>query len=509
MSTEIYENTWNPVKLGNAIGRNSTSNYSISAYEVTASWYNAKLVNTGDRLIRLQRYQDMDKTSVEIGRALDILAEDISSSNADDDETFELKYPDDSKVLKTTLKVMNTMKDVWQKRTQMDVKLYERVRNLLKFGAIFLQKNADGTLTYLQPERMVGYVLHPDDDELVTHYIYDPEMELLIDRNKQNQSGQLNKPSKKDLITFPVNDLVVIKIGDGAFGESILERVFTVWRQMTLLEDAVVIYRVVRAPERRVYYIDVGNLQGPKREQAIEKQRMRLAQKQANKNGSVTTEYDPHSTSEDIFIPTNSTGKGSRVETLPPGGNLGELSDLTYFAKKLAAGLRIPFSMIDTQGIDQQSQHTDMRVGQIYAIEMRYMGYVRRHARMIAAVLHEHFIQFCFNREIVVPLDMVLVINPPMSFAIYKEMELQQSKLNIFMSTTQITSMSKRFAMQEYLHMDQDQLTHNETEKLKEYGFDDEQIKKIPPHHISNIVYGNGIMLKKHGIEVPEEEGGF
>lgn len=506
MSTEIYENTWNPVKLGHGSGK--SNNYQLSTYEVTASWYNAKLVNTGDRLIRLQRYHDMDTTSVEIGRALDVLAEDISSSNADDEGMFELKYPDDSKVLKTTLKVMDGMLDVWQRRTCMDVKLYDYVRNLLKFGAIFFEKSQDGTRRYLQPERMVGYILHPDDDEKVTHYIYDPEQESLIDRNKSNKVSTIgNKNKKKELITYPVNDLLVMTIGEGAFGESILERVFTVWRQMTLLEDAVVIYRVVRAPERRVYYIDVGNLQGPKREQAIEKQRMRLIQKQANKNGNVSTEYDPHSTSEDIFIPTNSTGKGSRVETLQGGQSLGEMTDVEYFGKKLAAGLRIPFSMIDTQGSEQQSQHNDMRVGQIYAVEMRYMGYVRRHSRYISGVLHKDFVDFCFRREVVTPTDMTLIINPPMSFAIYKEMELQQSKLNIFMSTTQITSMSKRYAMQEYLHMDQEELNHNETEKLKEYGFEDDVIKSMPPFHVKNIVYGDGRFLKKYGIEKEEDRG--
>lgn len=507
MSTELYENTWNPVQIGQQSGKQG--GYQISTYEVTSSWYNSRLLNTGDRLVRLQRYHDMDKTSVEIGRALDILAEDISSSNADDDETFEIKYPEDSNVLKTTTKVMNNMLGIWKTRTKMETELFERVRNLLKFGSIFFLKQADGSLKQLHTERMVGYVLHPDDEDKVTHYVYDPSLPLLTDRNKQNQSQQGRASKSNTMDTYPVNDLLVLKIGDGAFGESILERVFTVWRQMTLLEDAVVIYRVVRAPERRVYYIDVGNLQGPKREQAIDKQRMRLAQKQANRNGKLTTEYDPHSTSEDIFIPTNSTGKGSRVETLPPGGNLGELADVTYFAKKLAAGLRIPFSMIDTQGMDQQPQHSDMRVGQIYAIEMRYMGYIRRHARYVASVLESHFRDFCVRRDIAYPEGAELFINPPMSFSIYKDMELQQSKLNIFMSTISISSMSKRFAMQEYLHMDHEVLTYNEHEKLREHGFDDDQIKKMPVPHIHNIVYGDGRLLSEYGIQKEDDVGGF
>lgn len=507
MPTQIFENTWNPVKLGQK--QNQKGGYQISTYEVTASWYNAKLANTGDRMVRLQRYQDMDKTSVEIGRALDILAEDISSSNADDEDVFNLKYPDDSKIQKTAIRMMEAALEIWQKRTKMEDELFNRVRDTLKFGATFYLKNPDGTLKKLDAERMVGYIIHPDDDSKVTHYLYDPSIPLLMDRTKMNKTQELNRQNNKELIPYNVSDLVIFKIGDGAFGESILERVYTVWRQMTLLEDAVVIYRVVRAPERRVYYIDVGNLQGPKREGAIEKQRMRLMQKQSNKKGQLTTDYDPHSTSEDIFIPTNSTGKGSRVETLQGGGNLGELSDLSYFGKKLAAGLRIPFSMIDTQGTEQQAQHSDMRVGQIYAIEMRYMGFVRRNARCFAKVLDENFKDFCIRREISVPDGMELGINPPMSFAIYKDMELQQSKLNIFMSTTSIPSMSKRFAMQEYLHMDHDELVNNEQDKMREFGLTEEQIKKMPPEHVTNIVYGDGRLLSKYGIEAQEDMGGF
>lgn len=504
MSETILENFWNPININQGSGRGK-SDYKISTYEVSSSWYNAQLVNTGDRLQRLKKYHEMDKSSVEIGRALDILAEDISSSNADDEEVFKLEFPDESKVLKTTLKVLNDMLDVWADRTLFGDELYTTVRKLLKYGSVFYRKNNDGSLSELPCERIVGYALHPDDEHKVMNFIYDPNVELIINEGKTGY--QRHRNVSKEMEVIPANDLVFLKIGDGVLGESILERIYTVWRQMTLLEDSVVIYRVVRAPERRVYYIDVGNLQGPKREQAIERQKMRLMQKQANRKGMTTTDYDPNSTSEDIFIPTNSNGKGSRIETLQGGSALGEVRDILYFGKKLAMGLRIPFSMIDVQGDEQQSQHSDMRVGQVYAVEMRYMGYVRRIARAIANELHENYKFFIEERNVVLPKDCQLKINPPMSFAIYKEMELQQSQLNIYMSTTNVQSMSKRYAMQEFLHMDHDKLDYNEQEKMKELGLTSEQIKKMDKNHISNIVYGDGRFLEKYGITKPDPMG--
>lgn len=498
----LNENAWNSLSLGGK----KKGGYSISSYEVSASWYNTQIVNTGNRLLRLQRYHDMDQYTTEISRALDIIAEDVSSANADEDQ-LRLAYPDDSKVKKTAMKVMEQVFATWDKRTDTSKNLFERVRNTLKYGATFYRKEPDGSRKYIRPETLIGYILDPNDEEKVTHYIRDPSIRKLQDRDRtKSTEEQLKK--ERNIETIPVKDLMIFKIGNDPFGESILEKVYTVWRQMTLLEDAIIIYRVVRAPERRIYYIDVGNLQGARREEAINKQRLRLMQKQSNKNGKLSTEFDPHATSEDIFIPTNSTGKGSRIETLQGGQNLGELSDLEYFSRKLAAGLRIPHSMIDTHG-DQREQFSDMRIGQLYQIEMRYMGYVRRFSRMFEEVLNLDYQEFCAKRDIVQPEGLLIEIAPSMSFALYKEMELNQSALNLYNSTIQMNSMSRRFAFQKYLNMDHEELANNEIDKLKEFGLTDEQIKEMPDQDISNLVYGDGRVGEKYGITPQEGGRGF
>lgn len=502
LDKQITESAWKPVTRG----ASTKSNYSINAYAASTSWYNNHLDNGGTRFNRLRRYNDADICSVEISRALDILAEDISSSNADDDYPFCLDYPDDSKVTKTAMKMMESSVKLWGKRTGMEENLFERVRKTLKYGATFYLKTIDGSLRELPVERFVGYVLAENDEEKVTHYIYNPTGELLDHCGKIVTTLQKSNVIS-DYQTFPVNDLVILKNGDSPFGMSIIEPVYRTWRQMTLIETAMIIYRVVRAPERRIYYIDVGNLQGPKREAAIEKQRLRLMQKQSMKKNEVTTEYDPHSTSEDIFIPTNSTGKGSRIETLPGGQNLGEIGDLEWFSKKLAAGLRIPHSMIDTQG-DNQNQFTDMRVGQMYQIEMRYMGYVKRFQRRFGAALFADFVNFCNEREIVVPDDLSFKITEPMSFSVYKEIEINQTLLNVFNSTLQINSLSKKLSLQKYLNFDQDDVKYNETAKLQEMGIPDDVIKNMPQGDIDNLVYGSPPrpeISKKYGLAPPED----
>lgn len=507
MTMTLKESVWKPVRLG----QKDKSGYSISTQAVSTSWYNNYLDNSGNRFNRLARYDEADCTSVEISRALDILAEDISSSNADDNETFVDHYPDDSKVKKTTAKLISDAIKIWGRRTGFDSCLFERVRKTLKYGATFYRKQEDGSVIELRTERMVGYILSATDDETVTHYIYNPKGQIIKSAGTlQRTNNIVSSGQAADLEPIPVSELVILRTNHEPFGRSVVENVYRTWRQLSLIKDAVIIYRVVRAPERRVYYIDTGNLQGPKREAAIERQRIRLMQKNAVKKNELTAEYDPHSTSEDIFIPTNSTGKGSRIETLPGGQNLGEISDLEFFSRELAAGLRIPHSMIDTHG-DQQQQHSDMRVGQMYQIEMRYLGYAKRFQRLFAGVLFTNFKEFCHDREIVVPTDLDLRISEPMSFAIYKEMEINQTQLNVFNSTLSINTLSKKFALQKYLGLDNEDLRYNEENKLREMGISDEVIKKMDQSDIDNVVYGamSPKIAEKYGITVQEPEQRF
>ena len=498
----LVESTWNPVKIGGGSG-----GYTINNYAVSSGWYNQHIDAGGARTAKLRSFYNADCDSIEISRALDILAEDISSSNADDNDIFYIDYPDDTKVKKTLMKTVNSVLGMWNNRTEMDIEFFNRVRDTLKAGSSFFKKNEDGTLTKLYQERFVGYILSENDEDYVTHYIYDPTLPRIDQGGKNNINKSLVSTARDKHQIIPVDEMLIMKVGDGPFGQSVIERVYKIYRQLSLLEDSVIIYRVVRAPERRVYYIDVGNLQGPKREQAIERQRLRLMQKQINKAGQTTTEYDPHSTSEDIFIPTNSTGKGSRIETLPGGQGLGEMGDVEYFAKKMAKGLRIPSSMTDEE---QPNQFNDMRVGQVYQVEVRYMGYVRRIARFFERTLSKHFREFAMNRGVIVPDDAKFKISESMSFSMYKEMELNQTLLNIASSTMSFEYLGKKFVLQKYMNLDQEEIQQNEDYKLMEMGIPAEKLKDMTEEERSNLVYSqqkNPAIMKKFGLE--SEEGGF
>lgn len=510
-SRDIEEVTWKPLRLNE--GRTHRYTAGIDAVSVSVGWYNDLVRNEGDRFSRLMRYYEADEHSVEISAALDTIAEDISSCNADDRDILFHEYPDDSKLKKTTVRIIGEMLGLWGKRTGANDQLFNWVRYALKYGIKFFSRNNDGTLRHLPTERFVGYVLSEEDEEKVTHYIYNPKGELIEDKIRGVSKRGAVLGGRQDYKFIPVEDLVIIKVGEGAFGKSIIDRVYRIWRQMTLLEDAVVIYRVVRSSERIVYYIDTGNLQGPKREAILERQRLRLQQKQFSynhRNGQtrVETEYNPSSMTENIFIPTNANGRGSRVDVLQSGVNLGELGDLKYFANKMAAGLRVPKSLTDVHAEEgQQAQYSDMRVGSIYQTEMRYMGMIKRYKAYIEPVLDREFREFCKERDFIVPEEAVLKITESQSFSFYKEMELHQVSLNLYNATLQVEPLSKKVAMQKYLNFDLEEIRGNEIQKLSEMGLEPDKIKDMPQEHIDNLVYGDKRVAKDYGIQPKEDAG--
>ena len=158
------------------------------------------------------------------------------------------------------------------------------------------------------------------------------------------------------------------------FGTSILETVFKTFKQKEMLEDAIIIYRVHRAPERRVFYIDVGNMPTHMAMGFVERVKNEIHQRRipsaSGGQNSVDASYNPLSINEDYFFPQTAEGRGSKVETLPGGTNLGEITDLKFFTNKLFRALRIPASYLPTSIDDQANTVSDGKVGTAYILSL-------------------------------------------------------------------------------------------------------------------------------------------
>ena len=125
------------------------------------------------------------------------------------------------------------------------------------------------------------------------------------------------------------------------YGKSIMAGAVRVYRSLKLMEDAMLVYRLSRAPERRIFYVDVGNLPASKAEAFLETMKTRFKKEKFNNQQRVDARYNPLAVDEDFFVPVRGN-QGTKIDTLPGAQNLGEVDDVKYFRDKLLATLKIP-----------------------------------------------------------------------------------------------------------------------------------------------------------------------
>jgi hypothetical protein len=251
------------------------------------------------------------------------------------------------------------------------------------------------------------------------------------------------------------------------FGQSILENIFKVYKQKELLEDAVLIYRVQRAPERRMFKIDVGNMPSHLAMAFVERIKNEIHQRRipsTHGGGSVVdASYNPLSMNEDYFFPVTADGRGSSVEVLPGGQNLGEIDDLRYFNNRLARGLRVPSSYLPTGPDDNPTPLSDGRVGTAMIQEFRFNQYCERLQKYISQKLDEEFKLFLRWRGLNIDSNLFqLQFNPPQNFAAYRQSELDTARIGSFSAIEQYPYISKRFALERFLGLTEEEISKNE-----------------------------------------------
>jgi hypothetical protein len=377
---------------------------------------------------RVQRYFQYDQmdTDSEINAALDILAEFCTQSNEENETPFDLVFKDD--VTETEVKLLKKALQQWTTSNRFSRRIFRIFRNCLKYGDCFFVRDTEtDKWLYMDPAKIDRIIVNESDGKVPEQYIIrdiNPNLQKLsatqIAPNQlyggtstggyqQNYSGagagvNTSYPAGgsggrfyRTMNQYAINaeHVIHMSLSDGMdnlfpFGQSVLEQVFKVYKQKELLEDAIIIYRVQRAPERRVFYIDVGNMPTHLAMQFVERVKNEINQRRipSTSGGSsyIDATYNPMSINEDYFFPQTAEGRGSKVDTLPGGTNLGEIDDLRFFTNKLYRGLRIPSSYLPTGADDGAQQYNDGRVGTAYIQELRFNKYCERLQSLIAPV---------------------------------------------------------------------------------------------------------------------------
>ena len=167
---------------------------------------------------------------------------------------------------------------------------------------------------------------------------------------------------------------------------SLLQKAIKPTNQLRMIEDAVVIYRIARAPERRIFYIDVGNLPKPKAEAYMKEIMAKYRNKVVydSNTGEIMDDRNQMSMLEDFWLPRREGGRGTDVSTLSGGQNLGELEDIKYFQKKLYKSLNIPISRLESEGGFNMGKSTE-----ITRDEIKFSKFIQRLRKKFAELFQD------------------------------------------------------------------------------------------------------------------------
>jgi hypothetical protein len=219
--------------------------------------------------------------------------------------------------------------------------------------------------------------------------------------------------------------------------------------------------------------------------------------------------YNPLSINEDYFFPQTAEGRGSKVETLPGGENLGQIDDLRYFNNKLLRGLRIPSSYLPTGTDDGTMAYTDGKVTTALIQENRFNNYCKGLQNLISGMLDREFKLFLAYRGFSIDGSLFEIkLSEPLNFAAYRTIDLDASRISNFGQIAEVPYLSKRFVLKKYLGLTEIEMKENEKLWREETGND--QVPNAEGKDLRNVGITPGdISTDIEGLEGLEADPGL
>ena len=236
-----------------------------------------------------------------------------------------------------------------------------------------------------------------DFPELEEFFIYNPKAGM--GGNPMQSNASQGVKMTKDSIAYCTSGLVDRNKGSTL---SYLHKAIKSLNQLRMIEDSLVIYRLSRAPERRIFYIDVGNLPKVKAEQYLRDVMMRYRNKLVYdaSTGEIRDDKKYMAMLEDFWLPRREGGRGTEISTLPGGQNLGEITDIEYFKKKLYRSLNVPPSRMDGEGGFNLG-----RSSEILRDELKFTKFVGRLRKRFSAMFNDMLRTQLLLKNVITPED--------------------------------------------------------------------------------------------------------
>ena len=373
---------------------------------------------TYDRMARYSDFSEMEYTP-EISSAIDIYSEETVAA----DEHGKVLH-----IHSENPTIQRLLDELFYDTINVEFNLTSWVRTLCKYGDFFLFNDVD-------PKYGVINCYPMPVNEVEREEGFDPKDPMAVRFRWVSQGNQV-------LENWQVTHMRVL--GNDAFlpyGSSVLEAARRIWRQMILAEDAMLVYRVVRSPERRVFYIDVGNVPPEEIPNYMEQAQSTLKRSQVvdKDTGRVDLRYNPLSVDEDYFLPVRGTESGTKIDTLPGGQNATAIEDVEYIQKKLFAALKIPKAYLGyDEGLGAKATLSQE--------DIRFSRTINRIQRTVISELNKLAIihLFCNGFEGEDLLDFTLKLSNPSTIAQQQKLELFRSRFEIAGTAAQVDGLVDR-----------------------------------------------------------------
>ncbi len=404
---------------------------------------------------RYKKYEEMDDYP-EVGTAFDIYADDSTQKTLRGDLW---KVSADSK--ETIDGVKKFLDNIKFRKYYWDI-----IRNTVKYGDCFIELVVDLNTPYLGVQRIKilnpNYIIRVENEYgYLTDYLQEiPQIRDAIPYGQNAESMMANK-----YVTLDKNQIIHFRqyTSDPLFypyGKSIAAQATKVFRSLKLMEDAMLIYRLSRAPERRVFYIDVANMPTTKAEMFVERLKEKFKKEKFFdvRTGQIDAKYNPLSADEDFFVPVRGAG-GTKIETLLGATNLDEVEDVRYFRDKLLACLKIPKDYIVEK---DKSPERKANLSQLDAKFARTVSRVQKNVELgIEAMVRQHMRMVGHSESVVKTIKIELP--DPSDVYTRRKLEVDQLKLMVVQGVLGLGLFPKETLYKEYFD-----LTDQEIEEVKE-----------------------------------------
>jgi Bacteriophage T4-like portal protein (Gp20) len=462
-----------------------------------------------NRFQRYRQYDDMDRDSI-VNTALDIISDFCTQSEQHTIETFFVNF--DASMPDGEIKIINRLLKQWTKLNNFTNRLWNIFRDVIQKGdEVFIVHPETLEWLWIDPYCVEQCEFDPSEHNKITYYHIrglSPVMAAKVGAISQQQSGSYGYGSSVGNVStvakqFQLADIATAAYGSAGtdntiyrvdakfivhlttnngmdsmwpFGKSMLESVYQTYKQKQLIEDAVIIYRVQYAPVRRVFNIDVGNMKPVEANAYIERYKNENHQKRTmGKNGSlIDAAYNPLSMMEDYYFAKSAESRGSSVELLQGGDQVGEISDLSYWDKKLRDGIGIPSTYMP--GVDAQGTYSDGKVGAAVVQEFLFNKQCLRIQNSLIDKFDIEFKKFLEHNGITVDQDgFSIKFNPPQNFQKYRQIALDTEQAAVYTQFAENTKMSERYKLKRYLGWTEEDIQENQRMWMEE---NPEKVKK-------------------------------